>query len=376
MPIYSKGTFPTWPSSNTMWIKNSGSWVQARNGWIKVNGVWKKFISEVPVVSYTGSYSIQNTGGNSRILWLKSSGTLTVKHVPWVTHAAHLIGGGGGGGGVADRTAGGGGGGGYNRVSGPMISIGSYSTVIGAGGSGGTYWSAGTSGGQTYCYGIKRTSDSKIFVASGGGRGGGGISGYVTAPTAGASGGEDAYYVYSASSGGGGFHYSNQAGAGGTAAGGKGWDVASSPPFLFAAGGGGGVGGVGKDGFVSVPPPVGYVQRLNHAGTGGTGTAISSYNYCYGGGGGLQGAYNGSVGGDTYWFAFDQASGGDPTNPTSGQGGWYSVWGDYGATSAPANSGGGGGGGGQRVGGGTFSSGNGGSGVIGIEYTLGDIEVE
>ncbi len=243
-----------------------------------------------------------------------SNGTLTL---PTATDSIEFLivggGGGGGGGGTAGNEGHGGGGGGGLLTSDDIgtisLSAGSYSIVIGSGGS------QSSKGGNSSAFG---------YTAEGGGFGG------FTSSAAGSGG-----------SGGGGRGYSGtQSGGAGNAgpprqgyAGGTGNWVSGQ---IMGGGGGGGAGNTGGAGTSSV------------GGAGGVGRSISitgSAIFYAGGGGGARDSSAGTGG---------NGGGGNGATGTTGSGG-----------AGTANRGGGGGGAGRSGG----SGGAGGSGIVIVRFT-------
>lgn len=237
-----------------------------------------------------------------------------------------VVGGGGSGGGSADNRAGGGGGaGGYQEENELIITPGTYSITVGAGGS--------SPGADTVGNNGATSSIDSLVVASGGGGGG-------------RSNGTNGGPGKNGASGGGGGSTSSQAGGAGISGqgnnGGNGVDSRSG-------GGGGGASGGGDAGNP------GGSQRGGDGGSGAassiTGTSVTRA----GGGGGASGfAVADSAGG----------SGGGGSGPGSTDGLAHN------GVAGSSNSGGGGGGG-TRGG----DGGAGGSGVVIIRFTTADINV-
>jgi hypothetical protein len=284
-------------------------------------------------LSVTGSV-VTNVGhpGSYKVHTFNSSGTLNVDY-PGLTADVLMIGGGGGGG---YNHAGAGGGGGYLETR-MFISGGVHNIVIGAGGTASTAQnSPGTTGNDTYAFGI---------IAAGGGGGGSGWSnsyGGTAAGQSGASGG----------GGSGGNHNNGWANNRHSTSPGYVVSVPGYNPYVnqyqggnggqghgnaLAGGGGGGAGGHGQNAS-------GTGAGNSSGGNGGNGIAsyISGTSVNRGGGGG-GGAWSGTGG------------------TGNGGGGNGHV-----ATNGTINTGGGGGGGGNSV----SNGGAGGSGVVIIRYLI------
>ncbi|MFZ2455193.1 MAG: glycine-rich domain-containing protein [Candidatus Altiarchaeia archaeon] len=217
-----------------------------------------------------------------------------------------------GGGGGAKCNAGGGGAGGLIYNPSLWVLNGSYSVIVGIGGTQGMDTAPGNGGNSSF---------NQTLIAIGGGAGG--INNGI-----GSNGG----------SGGGGGSSGSQPGGNGTIIQGNNGGNGSDIPNQGPGGGGGGAGAVGNNGV-----------NLN-AGNGGTGLNYSisgsSVYYAGGGGGGCQGSCVGGTGG---------LGGGG-----AGGGGWNHV-----GTAGSANTGGGGG-----AGSGCVNGGVGGSGIVIIRYLL------
>ncbi|MCC8977604.1 glycine-rich domain-containing protein [Bradyrhizobium acaciae] len=238
--------------------------------------------------------------------------------------------GGGGGGGSGPNDSGGGGGSGGVIISTANVGVGSYTIVVGAGGTGGPSTttgdpSNGTQGGN---------SSALSYTAIGGGYGsynGGGNPSGAPAGAGGSGGGS-----------GGSGAYSSQ---GGTATTGQGNNGGMNIANVTGGGGGGGASTVGQDG------------QLNfNGGNGGDGvsSAISGTTSTYGGGGGG----GTGAGGNNGTSAGIGGSGG------GGNGGLQAN-----GSNATANTGGGGGGAGW----GYHVGGDGASGVVIISYPTGSL---
>jgi hypothetical protein len=260
------------------------------------------------------------TSGNSYNQWsftATGSNTFTVTTGGTVYYAIVA---GGGGGGCWD--AGGGGSGGV--ITGQtVLTAGTYTVIVGTGGSGGVSSSPSngvpaTNGGNSSAFG---------FTSVGGAAGSSYNSGYASysLPINGGSGG------------GGMYNSPSQSYIGGVGVAGQGWSGGSaSSGYPYASGGGGGAGGVGSNASSGV------------AGNGGTGLGVylpvSNTTVYYGGGGG--GGY--------------QVSGSAGSGGTGGGGAGATL--SSNATAGSANTGGGGGGG---AGTNSYASGgNGGSGIV------------
>jgi len=248
-----------------------------------------------------------------------------------ISNASALVVAGGGAGGQ-DSGGGGGAGGVIGTNSLTFNNSTNYTITVGNGGTGATYYSSQTSGGNSEISG----SGFSTITATGGGRGGGLGSGYAAANGGSGGGG----------SGGG-------SGVAGTGIGGQGNNGGTGDPSgpNYPAGGGGGAGGAG-----------GNAVRSNGNGNGGVGTSsfsawgsatgtgeLVSGTYYYGGGGGGTNGMNGT-----------QGIGGDGGGGDGAQGTVVRV-GD-----GMPNTGGGGGGGTSNA----NYGGNGGSGVVIIRYPV------
>ena len=267
----------------------------------------------------TGGDEVFTTGNGYKVHVFKNSGTLNVTAPGEVEYL--VVGGGGGGG--SDRGGGGGGGGYRSSVGGENsgggsttenklnLNIGNKTIIIGAGGIGNNYYTAGTSGSN---------SSLDNITSYGGGGGGSGLTG-VNNGTSGGSGG-----------GGG----TNGTGGSGTIS--QGYSGGNA--LTTDAGGGGGAGSIGVNG-TSIS-----------GGNGGAGISSiitgSSVGRAGGGGGG-------APSGDSGGSATD--GGGAGRGGDTGTGG----------VSATTNTGGGGGGG---TGGPLNLGGLGGSGIVIIRYRI------
>lgn len=264
---------------------------------------------------YATGGTITEAGGY-RIHTFNSSGTFTINS--GISSVDVLVVGGGGGGGGRPYHGGGGGGGGVVYTSSYSVVSGSYSVVVGNGGSGYSATEATLKG---------QDSSFSTLVATGGGGGGGGQS--VDGP--GYNGGSGGGASVRNATGGTGIIGQGYAGGGG-----------QLPPEYpnYGAGGGGGAGGVGLNGTTT---------------TGGNGGPGITYSIS-----GVSTYYAGGGGGSVY------------SNTTSGVGGIggggagaYGV----GGVNGTANTGSGGGGRDSR-GAENKGSGNGGSGIVIVRYLL------
>jgi len=260
------------------------------------------------------------TNGNYKIHTFLNNGTFEITSGNGTIYYA-VVGGGGAGSGSSTTLAGGGGGAGEVIQGSEVVSIGTKSVVVGAGGTCADADLIGTNGSQ---------SSIDAIVAIGGGYGG-----YFNGTTNNAGSG---------GSGGG----ATTSGATGDAIGGsatngyKGGDVPDG--LIYTAAGGGGAGSIGQD-----------VADDVTGGNGGTGITISTNGMSItvaGGGGGASSDGFGDAGG----------TGG---SGIGGNGGSYAyaVGGTDGATNT-----GSGGGGGFEDGAQTYPVGQGGSGVVVISY--------
>jgi hypothetical protein len=233
-----------------------------------------------------------------------------------------LVVGGGGGGGASIGS--GGGAGGLSYYSNASVAIGTYTILVGAGGTGAVnYLARGANGYNSSAFGN---------TSYGGGGGSGQSWVYNTSGTA-----SGTLQTTSANqgSGAGGTRYKSIGNEGTVGQGNSGGNEVEGGN-IFASGGGGGAGGVGGNGSL-----------ITLAGVGGIGVSStitgSSIDYAGGGGGQAENLVNGS------WVH----SGGTATHG-GGTGG------DYGANGINGKGGGGGGG--------YTSGGNGGSGIVIIRY--------
>jgi len=233
-----------------------------------------------------------------------------------------LVVGGGGGGGASVGS--GGGAGGLSYYSNVSIAIGTYTIIVGGGGTGAVnYLARGANGYNSSAFGN---------TSYGGGGGSGQSWVYNTSGTA-----SGTLQTTSANqgSGAGGTRYKTIGNEGTVGQGNTGGNEVEGGN-IFAAGGGGGAGGVGGNGSL-----------ISLAGVGGIGVSSTitgaSIDYAGGGGGGAENLVNGS------WVH----SGGTATHG-GGAGG------DYGSNGTNGKGGGGGGG--------YTSGGNGGSGIVIVRY--------
>ncbi len=272
-----------------------------------------------------------------------------------------LVVGGGGGGGT--YSGGGGGAGGFRTSASHAVTAQTYAVTVGAGGGGGTYNAPGDPSGW---YEQGENGGNSVFDTITSAGGGGGM-GY------GDSGSSDTYGGRDGGSGGGG---GTTTGASDTITGGDGNTPSTSP----AQGSDGGTGdfrnypgspgnwyggGGGGGGASAVGVNVQSMTNRNYGGTGGAGTANdyrtgASVTYAGGGGG---------AGGDQYGSGY-----GPPASGGTGGGGTSQPHdAAYNGTYVPAAAGtantGGGGGGGP----GANWGGYGGSGIVVVRYTTGDL---
>lgn len=260
------------------------------------------------VSSATGG-TITDSGGY-RIHTFTANDTFVIPTNGPATVYPTLVAGGGAGGGAGNGPSGGGGAGGVIQPSAMSISPGSFSVVVGAGGTGSSGTVIGADGTDSTFNGLDAV-------------GGGGGSYNSGSPPAADNGG----------SGGGG---ANRSGAGGNGTGGQGNNGGTGGGAgTSASAGGGGAGAVGGNGG---PGTVG--------GNGGNGVTVSTF--------GQSGTYGGGGGG----------SAPTPGNGGTGGGGNGAVAGN--GSNGTANTGGGGGG--ANVG---STAGSGGSGVVVISYLYG-----
>jgi len=270
----------------------------------------------------TGAFNAAEVG-SSAVYEFTNSGTFT----PAVGMTANLliVGGGGGGGGAASSSScynlgGGGGAGGVIATGLVLTANNAYTVSVGAGGSPGTYSSAGGNGG-----------DSAFGTNSAKGGGGGG-SAYSASGAIGLNGG----------SGGGGARYNCAvSGNGGTGTSQQGTNGAAGASGLGGGGGGAGAAG-GTDGY-------------NQDGGAGRASSITGTSVTYAGGGG-----GAAIGGSSYPVGRGGAGGGGAGSATSP------------GSSGEINKGGGGGGGSNSGGSNLGTGGAGGSGIVIISYSLKD----
>jgi hypothetical protein len=255
-----------------------------------------------------------STSGNYRVHTFSSSGTFQTFGALTVDYLA--VAGGGGG------SQGGGGAGGHLPISSASLSVGSYSVIVGAGGS-------GQQNTRAYAGGDGSNSSFNSSIAIGGG-GGGAYGDEGVAVRNGRAGG---------SGGGGGGLFTNQTYTpGGSSTAGQGSAGGYSEDLVNGrAGGGGGAGSAGQNGGSGAAGGSGLASSITgtstyRAGGGGGGASVS----------GIPGT--GGVGG-------------------GGNGGKYQT---SNSTAGSVNTGGGGGGGSADMNGGSA----GGSGVVVIRYQL------
>ena len=278
------------------------------------------------------------TDGNYWYHTFKTSGTFLLQQP---TSVDYLVVAGGGGGNAYGSGGGAGGlrstvtatGGGGSLESALLMSPGSHTVIVGAGGSAGSTSPANSSNGSNSVFStITSTGGGGVLTSTGQTGGSGGGSNFVSAG------------------------YGNGNGGAGTAgqgfAGGASQDLA-----MYPGGGGGGAGAVGTTGTYGNPS-----GTVGGAGGVGIATSISgsSVYYAGGGGGGLwynTGGYASNTGGAG-------GNGGGGRGPAGA--------GVHDAQSGTANTGGGGGGSGSSSGsaGALQQSGNGGSGIVIVRYAV------
>jgi hypothetical protein len=290
------------------------------------------------------------TVGEYRIHRFNNTGTFTLTSLLGSSlHAEYLIVAGGGGGGT---NMGGGGGGGGVLTGTTILTAGSYSITVGAGGAGAP---AGTTGGHPTATGTNGgNSTFNGLTAIGGGWGG------VSYNTQGLG----IHFGNSGGSGGGSAGYNNDGVAPGTYGSGAG---VSGQGFrggyqgnAYYSGGGGGAGAAGADGNNRPDGGIGkfstILGRPYYFGGGGGGGSYSLSTGGYGGlGGGGGGALGTALGGGNSVGTGQPGGGGAPNM-------WANTPGGDGAT----NTGGGGGGGAHYNA--TNKGGNGGSGIVIVRY--------
>jgi hypothetical protein len=250
-----------------------------------------------------------------------------------IGHAATVeylvVGGGGGGGGYASQGGGGGAGGVlYNAAH--VISAGTFSVTVGAGGAGATNSAIATNGGN---------SIFATVTAIGGGHGASWNNGVAESTSR------------NGCSGGGGAWQSNHTGGTGTAGQGNAGGNGGSTTAPYQQAGGGGAGGAGRNGAGATPAGIG---------TGGIGVQYSQFAGLVAStvGGAQDGWFGGGGGGSQRTGTYD-------TGGAGGRGGGGN--GGLNGRSGLAGTGGGGGGG-DLGGGGGSTAGNGGSGIVIIRY--------
>ena len=323
----------SWPLSTVYWtsgtavVQTTGTAVTPKTdvyGFQYINGGYYATASQnyyyIPAVTGVVATGGTLTTANSYNQWaFNSSSTWTVTS-PGIVYYAIVAGGGGGGG----YSGGGGGAGAGGVVTGILsASAGTYSVIIGAGGTGNTGTSTYPTNGSI--------SSLAGLSAVGGGAGAYVVGGAWVAPLAGGSGGGTGTGV------------TGSINIGGIGVAGQGWqggyDINTGSPYPGGAGGGaGGVGGSGSG---------------SQSGAGGPGLSIylpaSGVSTYVGGGGGGGGTYQGAAAGTG-------GTGGGGTGGTAPGGN---------ATSGATNTGGGGGGGSNNS---SSPQGTGGAGGSGIVY--------
>lgn len=297
----------------------------------------------------TGGDTI-TTVGEYRIHRFNNTGTFTLTSLLGTSLSVeYLIVAGGGGGGT---NMGGGGGGGGVITGTTILTAGSYSITVGAGGSGAP---AGTTGGHPTATGTNGgNSTFNGLTAIGGGWGG------VSYNTQGLG----IHFGNSGGSGGGSTGYNNDGVAPGTYGSGAG---TTGQGFrggyqgnMYYSGGGGGAGAAGADGNNRPDGGIGkfstILGRPYYFGGGGGG---SSYSLSTGGYGGLGGGGGGAVG--TAYGGGNSVGTGQP-----GGGGFQNSQTNTPGGDGATNTGGGGGGGSHYNA--TNKGGNGGSGIVIVRY--------
>lgn len=306
----------------------------------------QKVVASGGVITQVGEYRIHR---------FNSSGTFTLSSLNGTSlPVEYLIVAGGGGGGM-DMGGGGGGGGVLNGKS--ILTPGSYTITVGAGGTGAP--AAGTNGqpgGHQYTIPATSGGNSSFnsLTAIGGGFGGSSYRGY-TPGIAGGNGG----------SGGGSSGYNDNAGTfyGGSGTSGQGFRGGNSTAAYYS-GGGGGAGGAGTDSTsIANGGPgrlVTILGRPFYWGGGGGGAGYSTFGGAGGRGGGGAGAPNSYANNYAYGGRDGIEWGRDTLNGCTGC--WTNLPGGDGGT----NTGGGGGGGAHYNS--NNKGGNGGSGIVIIRY--------
>ena len=281
--------------------------------WIGVDPISRTAVALLPTVlggSLTSDSTYYYRTFTSNGTFVLDGGNLPVD--------ALIVGGGGAGGSFNGRVAGGGAGGYISTAL--ILEPGSYSIVIGAGGSIGSTYVAGDNSSASSTNGSNTVATlSQVFTAIGGGRGG---SGDGSATGTGANGGS-----------GGGAWYVNNPGLGTASQGNNGGFAESNPNY--GGGGGGGAGAVGGRGTTA------------RGGAGGNGLQWLNGSHYAGGGSS-----------DLYF-----ATGTNPGVPGVGGGGTGTNTASNSQAAGSANTGGGGG-----------ANGAGGSGVVIFRYLKSEVD--
>jgi hypothetical protein len=355
-PPIKSATAPSSPTAGDQWFNTSTNVVSgiAAAAMASYSGAgWDQMSNKFSATG--GTESTYSSGGVSYKVHTFTSSSTFASLTSGTVDVLIVAGGGPGG----YRHAGGGGAGGVIHMPGVSLSEGSYSVVIGAGGT------CGVGPSQSETQGNNSTFINE--TCNGGGPGGSyqwNLSGVVGGSGGGACGTANPQSGSSGNQG----NPSSYSGTGYGNGGGHGYHV-SSPYWNHIGGGGGGAGAVGGN--------AGYTASSGWAGEGGNGVQIDidGNNYYWGGGGGGS-TYSNSItgngglgggGGGSANTLVSGGSGGSSAKNAGGSGGGGNVKGGNGG----ANTGGGGGGGaqGRPWDGNAQGGGNGGSGCVIVRYT-------
>jgi len=318
-------TAPSSPAAGDLWF-DSTALTTSMN--VYSGSGWDQMSNKLSATG--GTESTYTYGGiNYKVHKFTSSGTLTVNSGGLVD--VLVVAGGGGGGG---STAGGGGAGGLLWTTGFTVAGGSFSVIVGAGGTGSRSADYGV---PNNTVGVNSVFSTKTAI--GGGYGFGGKSTGSRLASAGGSGGSGGYYSGN----------DILVNAGGSGTSGQGYDGTTSVATADWGGcGGGGAGGFGGNNASNVATTRYGGVGVNMSSYFGTSVGASGY-FCGGGGGGVTSALGASPGGNG--GGGNGGPGDSSAQPTSGS----------------TNTGGGGGAGGfyQST---NNGGGNGGSGIVLIRY--------
>lgn len=318
----------SWKDVSDIQCKVSSTWIPIDAGFAKISGTWQQFYSAAaPQIEATGG-TITDVGG-FRYHTFTSSGTFEVTSGSGNVDYLTVAGGGGGGGHTkSTSTKSGGGGAGGVAYGTTMLSSGSYTITVGAGGT------------------TRTTGNNSLFdgiVAKGGGWGAYRSSGdtqWSGTDRSGGSGGGGAYYASNEEG------FATQPGTNANADdfgfnGGRGWAASSSSPYPGSGGGGASEKG----------------EALNSGSRGGNGGEGLDYSTTFG-----------TSFGESGYFAGGGGGGGETTSGQGGLGGGGNGGnGSSAGQDGTLNTGGGGGGSGSGI----NVGGSGGSGIVIIRYELG-----